>query len=63
MDVDFEAPEAQALWRAAERGGMSPRLFEADRRLKGYGWYDALPRVTGVQHPRSWATAKIRSLA
>ena len=49
MDVDFEAPEAQSLWRAAERGGMAPRLFEADRRFEGYGWYDALPRVTGVQ--------------
>ena len=49
MDVDFEAPEAQALWRAAERGGTAPRLFETDRRFQGYGWYDALPRVTGVQ--------------
>ena len=49
MDVDFEAPEAQALWRAAESGGMSPRLFENDRRFEGYGWYDTLPRVTGVQ--------------
>ena len=49
MDVDFEAPEAQALWRAAERGGMAPRLFENDRRFEGYGWYDTLPRVTGVQ--------------
>ena len=49
MDVDLEPPEAQALWRAAESGGMAPRLFEADRRFEGYGWYDALPRVTGVQ--------------
>ena len=49
MDVDFEAPEAQSLWRAAERGGMAPRLFETDRRFEGYGWYDTLPRVTGVQ--------------
>ena len=49
MDVDFEAPEAQAMWRAAERGGMAPRLFENDRRFEGYGWYDTLPRVTGVQ--------------
>ena len=49
MDVDFEAPEAQSLWRAAERGGMAPRLFETDSRFQGYGWYDALPRVTGVQ--------------
>ena len=48
MDVDFEAPEAQALWRAAERGGTAPRLFEADRRFEGYGWYDALPRVSNV---------------
>ena len=49
MDADLEPPEAQALWRAAESGGMAPRLFEADRRYEGYGWYDALPRVTGVQ--------------
>ena len=43
MGVDLEPPEAQALWRAAERGGMAPRLFENDRRFEGYGWYDALP--------------------
>ena len=48
MRVDPEPPEAQALWRAAERAGISSRLFEADRRLDGYGWYDRLPRVTGV---------------
>ncbi len=49
MHVDPEPPESQALWRAAEHGGMTPRLFEADRRLDGYGWYDALPRVTDVR--------------
>ena len=48
MHVDPEPPESQALWRAAQRNGMTPRLFEADRRLDGYGWYDALPRVTDV---------------
>ena len=48
MDCDPEPPEAQALWRAAEREGIAPRLFEADRRLEGYGWYDALGRVTGI---------------
>ena len=48
MRVEPEPPEAQALWRAAERNGMTPRLFEADRRLDGYGWYDRLPRVTDV---------------
>ena len=45
MDCDPEPPEAQALWRAAERAGFASRLFEADRRLQGYGWYDALDRV------------------
>ena len=46
MDCDPEPPEAQALWRAAERAGVASRLVEADRRLEGYGWYDALDRVT-----------------
>ena len=48
MACDPDPPEAQALWRAAERGGMADRLFEADSRLEGYGWYDALERVTGI---------------
>ncbi|MCY4481188.1 MAG: hypothetical protein OXB97_14980, partial [Rhodospirillales bacterium] len=48
MACDPEPPEAQALWRAAERAGIAWRLFEADRRLAGYGWYDALDRVTAV---------------
>ena len=45
MACDPEPPEAQALWRAAERGGIASRVFEADRRLGGYAWYDALDRV------------------
>ena len=48
MDCDPEPPEAQALWRAAERAGIASRLVEADRRLEGYGWYDGLDRVTGT---------------
>ena len=48
MDTDLSPPEAQALWRAAERGGTAPRLFEADRRFRGYPWYDALHRVKDV---------------
>ena len=48
MDCETEPPEDQALWRAAERDGAAPRLFEADRRLDGYGWYDRLDRVTGI---------------
>ncbi len=48
MDCDPDPPEAQALWRTAGRVGIAERLFEADRRLEGYGWYDALDRVTGI---------------
>ena len=49
MDTALGPPEAQALWRAAERGGTAPRLFESDRRFEGYAWYDALPRVKDVR--------------
>ena len=48
MDCDPEPPEAQAFWRAAERAGMATSLFETDRRLAGYDWYDGLDRVTGI---------------
>ena len=48
MGCDPEPPEGQALWRAAERAGVASQLFEADRRLEGYGWYDALDRVTEI---------------
>ena len=48
MDCDPEPPEAQALWRAAERDGFAPRLLEADRRLEGYGWYDGLNRMAAI---------------
>ena len=48
MACDPEPPGAQALWRAAERAGIASRLVETDRRLEGYGWYDALDRVTEI---------------
>ncbi len=48
MACDPEPPEAQALWRAAERGGIAGRLFEADRRLEGYAWYDAIERIVHI---------------
>ena len=48
MACDPDPPEAQALWRAAERAGVAESLFEADRRLEGYGWYDGLDRVTAI---------------
>ena len=48
MACDPEPPEAQALWRAAERDGIARHLFETDRRLEGYDWYDGLDRVTDI---------------
>ena len=48
MGCDPEPPDAQALWRAAEREDVASRLFEADHRLDGYAWYDALDRATGI---------------
>ncbi|MDE0334495.1 MAG: ATP-binding protein [Defluviicoccus sp.] len=46
MTAEPETHHGQAIWRAAERAGVSQRLFAPDRRLEGYPWYDALPRVT-----------------
>ena len=49
MAVDPETQDQQCLWRAAERAGIAGRLFEADTRLEGYAWYDALARVESVR--------------
>ena len=57
---DPEPPEAQSLWRAAERNGVAHRLFGPDRRLEGYDWYDAIPRV---DHLRTDVTAGGRTCA
>ncbi len=48
MGCDSEPPEDQALWRAAERAGIAGRLFEPDRRLEGYAWYDAIERIVHI---------------
>ena len=45
MAADPEPPEAHAFARAARRAGIHGRLFEPDRRLEGYGWYDAIARI------------------
>ena len=45
MAADVETQDQQCLWRAAERAGIAGRLFEADTRLKGYDWYNALARA------------------
>ncbi len=49
MAADPETQDQQCLWRAAERAGIAGRLYEADTRLEGYDWYDALARVNGVR--------------
>ncbi|WP_428102912.1 ATP-binding protein [Candidatus Rariloculus sp.] len=46
---DADPPDTQPFHRAARSAGLAPRLFEADRRLAGYGWYDALARLTDVR--------------
>ena len=48
MAVDPDPQDAQAFHRAAVRAGIADRLFEADARFEGYGWYDALARVRNV---------------
>ena len=48
VEYDADPPGTQPFYRAAQRAGITSRLFEADRRLEGYGWYDALPRLTDV---------------
>ena len=48
MACDPEPPEAQALWRAAKRNRIAGRLFEPDRRLEGYAWYDAIERIVHI---------------
>ena len=46
---DPEPPEAQSVWRAAERNGIARRLYVSDRRLEGYAWYDAIPRIADIR--------------
>ena len=48
VTYDAEPPEAQAFQRAAERNAVAERLFEPDRRLEGYAWYDAIERVVNL---------------
>ena len=48
VTCDPEPPEAQAFARAAGRNAVAERLFEPDRRLEGYAWYDAIARVVNL---------------
>ena len=49
MAFDPDPHDAQAFYRAAKKAGIASRLFEADKRLEGYGWYDALSRVRDIR--------------
>ena len=55
MQADPEPPEAQALHRALGLAGLQDgsertlRLFAPEPRFEGYPWYDALPRVPGIE--------------
>ena len=48
MAVDPDPQDAQAFYRAACRTGIADRLFEADTRFEGYGWYDALAQMRDI---------------
>ena len=48
IDADIPTCDQQALWRAADRAGLTHRLFRGDERLKGYHWYDQLTRATAL---------------
>ena len=49
VEYDADPPDTQPFYRAARRAGLTHRLFEPDRRLVGYGWYDAIPRLNDVR--------------
>ena len=48
MAFDPDPPEAQALYRALGYSDMAHQVFETDRLLEGYGWYDRLYRITAA---------------
>ena len=48
VEYNADPPDTQTFYRTARRAKLAPRLFEADRRLAGYAWYDKLPRLTDV---------------
>ena len=49
MTFDPETPESQTLHRALTCANLSAQVFEADRYLEGYDWYDRLDRVIGIR--------------
>ena len=50
MAADIQAPDAQALQRVMNKQpGIFGTFYREDDRLKGYPWYDRLPRATDVR--------------
>ena len=47
-DDVLDAAESQNLAWAARETGTLGRYWETEDQLRGYAWYDALPRVVGV---------------
>lgn len=45
VDMDLPIPDQHVLARMAGRTGVAHRLMQADPRLEGYAWYDALDRA------------------
>ena len=48
VEYDADPPNTQTFFRTARRAKLEPILFEPDRRLVGYAWYDKLLRLTDV---------------
>ena len=48
IEIDPEPQDSQAFWRAAETAELGESLFESDRRLNGYPWYDSLARINRI---------------
>ncbi len=49
MAFDPETPESQTLHRALTCANLTAQVFETDRQLEGYDWYDRLDRVIGLR--------------
>ena len=47
-DDELDAAESQTLAWAAKESGTLGRYWEAEDGLRGYRWYDNLPRIVGV---------------
>ena len=48
FNCELPIPDQQAFARAARAHGLDKELYDASPDLEGYGWYDALTRVTNV---------------